>query len=184
MSKTQTNLQQATFAGGCFWCLESIFSELNGVIGVVSGYIGGNVANPTYEQVKSGVTGHAEAIKIIFNATKISYQELLEIFFATHDPTTLNQQGVDVGTQYRSAIFYHNDAQKQQASAFIQNLNNEQIFSAPIVTQLLPADIFYPAEDYHQEYLKNNPQNTYCQAVVNPKLQKFKQTFAAKLKKS
>ncbi len=176
-------MEKATFAGGCFWCTESIFSELEGVESVTSGYIGGHLENPTYKQVCEGTTGHAEAIEIVFDQNKISYNELLEIFFATHDPTTLNRQGGDIGTQYRSEIFYHSSQQKQQAEEFIQLLENEKIFDNPIVTQISEAVIFYKAEDYHQEYLKNNPQNPYCQAVVNPKLQKFKQTFVQKLKK-
>jgi len=174
---------KATFAGGCFWCTESIFSELEGVESVISGYTGGNVENPTYEQVCEGTTEHAEAIEIIFDESKISYKELLEIFFATHDPTTLNRQGEDIGTQYRSEIFYHSQEQKQQAEDFISLLQSENIFDNPIVTKVSEVVTFYEAEDYHQEYLKNNPQNPFCQAVVNPKLQKFKKTFSKKLKK-
>jgi len=174
---------KATFAGGCFWCTESIFSELEGVESVISGYTGGHIENPTYKQVCEGTTDHAEAIEIVFDENKISYNELLEIFFATHDPTTLNRQGEDVGTQYRSEIFYHSQSQKQQAEDFISLLERENTFDAPIVTKLSEAATFYTAEDYHQEYLKNNPQNSFCQAVVNPKLQKFKKTFASKLKK-
>ena len=174
---------KATFAGGCFWCTESIFSELEGVESVTSGYVGGTTENPTYKQVCEGTTGHAEAIEIVFDSDKISFNELLEIFFATHNPTTLNRQGGDVGTQYRSEIFYHSSAQKQQSEDFIKLLETEKIFDNPIVTQISEAVTFYKAEDYHHEYLKNNPQNPYCQSVVNPKLQKFKQTFARKLKK-
>jgi|SRR5690554_91019 len=176
-------MKKATLAGGCFWCTESIFSELEGVENVTSGYIGGHLENPTYEQVCEGITGHAEAIEIVFDENKISYNELLEIFFATHDPTTLNRQGGDIGTQYRSEIFYHSSEQKQQAEDFVQLLKNENIFDSPIVTKISGAVEFYKAEDYHNQYLQNNPQNPYCQAVVNPKLQKFKQTFARKLKK-
>ncbi|MFA5557319.1 MAG: peptide-methionine (S)-S-oxide reductase MsrA [Flavobacteriaceae bacterium] len=176
-------MNKTTLAGGCFWCTESIFSELEGVETVTSGYIGGHLKNPTYQQVCEGTTGHAEAIEIIFDSAKISYNELLEIFFATHDPTTLNRQGGDIGTQYRSEIFYHTSEQKQQAEDFIQLLETEKIFNNPIVTRISEAGTFYKAEDYHHQYLKNNPQNPYCQAVVNPKLQKFKQTFARKLKK-
>lgn len=176
-------MKKATFAGGCFWCTESIFSELEGVESVTSGYIGGHLENPTYKQVCEGTTGHAEAVEIVFDESKISYRELLEIFFATHNPTTLNRQGEDIGTQYRSEIFYHSSEQKQQAEDFIRLLESEKIFDNPIVTQISEAVTFYKAEDYHQEYLKNNPQNPYCQAVVNPKLQKFKQTFVRKLKK-
>src|SRR5690606_2735872 len=150
---------------------------------VTSGYTGGTTENPTYKQVCEGTTGHAEAIEIVFDSDKISFNELLEIFFATHNPTTLNRQGGDVGTQYRSEIFYHSSAQKQQSEDFIKLLETEKIFDNPIVTQISEAVTFYKAEDYHHEYLKNNPQNPYCQSVVNPKLQKFKQTFARKLKK-
>ncbi len=183
LNSNSLKMEKATFAGGCFWCTESIFSELEGVVSVTSGYIGGHLKNPTYKQVCEGTTGHAEAIEIVFDSAKISYNELLEIFFATHDPTTLNRQGGDIGTQYRSEIFYHSLEQKQQAESFIQLLEGEKIFDDPIVTQISEAEVFYKAEDYHQEYLKNNPQNPYCQAVVNPKLQKFKQTFVQKLKK-
>lgn len=178
-----SKMEKATLAGGCFWCTESIFSELEGVKSVTSGYTGGHLENPTYEQVCQGTTGHAEAVEIVFDENEISYKELLEIFFATHDPTTLNRQGGDIGTQYRSEIFYHSLEQKQQAEDFIQQLENEKIFDNPIVTRVSKAKVFYKAENYHQEYLKNNPQNPYCQAVVNPKLQKFKKTFAQKLKK-
>lgn len=183
LNSNSSKMKKATLAGGCFWCTESIFAELEGVETVTSGYIGGTTENPTYKQVCEGATGHAEAIEIVFDENKISYNELLEIFFATHDPTTLNRQGGDIGTQYRSEIFYHTSEQKQQAEEFIQLLENEKIFDNPIVTQISEATVFYKAEDYHREYLKNNPQNPYCQAVVNPKLQKFKQTFARKLKK-
>lgn len=176
-------MNKATFAGGCFWCTESIFSELEGVESVTSGYMGGHLENPTYKQVCEGTTGHAEAVEIVFDSTKITFNELLEIFFATHNPTTLNRQGEDIGTQYRSEIFYHSSEQKQQAEDFIKFLENEKIFDNPIVTQISEVGTFYKAEDYHHEYLKNNPQNPYCQAVVNPKLQKFKQTFVSKLKK-
>lgn len=176
-------MKKAILAGGCFWCTESIFSELEGVEAVTSGYIGGNLENPTYEQVCEGKTGHAEAVEIVFDPNKISYNELLEIFFATHDPTTLNRQGGDIGTQYRSEVFYLSLEQKQQAEEFIQLLESQKIFDNPIVTKVSEATVFYKAEEYHKQYLKNNPQNPYCQAVVNPKLQKFKQTFARKLKK-
>lgn len=176
-------MEKATFAGGCFWCTETIFSELEGIRSVTSGYTGGTVENPTYKQVCEGSTGHAEAIEIIFDSTIISYRELLEIFFATHNPTTLNRQGNDIGTQYRSEIFYHSEEQKQQAEDFIKLLENETIFDAPILTQLSEATTFYKAEDYHQGYFNENPTQPYCQAVINPKVQKFRKTYAQKLKK-
>jgi len=175
-------MNKATFAAGCFWCTETVFTELEGVIKVTSGYTGGHLENPTYPQVCEGTTGHAEAVEIVFDPTKITYRELLEIFFATHNPTTLNRQGEDVGTQYRSEIFYHSEEQKQQAEEIIQFLEAEKIFDDPVVTQISEAGIFYSAEDYHQEYFYNNPQNPYCQAVINPKLLKFRKVYSSKLK--
>jgi len=175
-------MNKATFAGGCFWCTETVFTELEGVIKVTSGYTGGQLENPTYKQVCEGTTGHAEAVEILYDPNKITYKELLEIFFATHNPTTLNRQGEDVGTQYRSEIFYHTEEQKQQAEQIIQFLEDEAIFDAPIVTQISEAGVFYSAEDYHQEYFYNNPKNPYCQAVINPKLLKFRKVYSSKLK--
>ena len=178
--KTTTN-ETAIFAGGCFWCTEAIFKELKGVASVTPGYIGGNRKNPTYEQVTTGATGHAEAVKIVFDPSKISYEELLQVFFATHDPTSLNRQGNDVGTQYRSAIFYTTEKQKTIAKAYIQFLENEDIYDQYIETEIVAATEFYEAEDYHKNYLKNNPDNPYCQFVVLPKLEKFKKQFKEKL---
>lgn len=176
-------MEKATLAGGCFWCTETVFSILEGVENVTSGYTGGVTENPTYKEVCTGTTGHAEAIEIVFNPEIISYKELLEIFFATHNPTTLNRQGGDIGTQYRSEIFYHNLEQKKQAEDFIALLISEKIFDDPIVTQISEATAFYKAEDYHRDYFNQNPDQPYCQAVINPKVKKFKATFARKLKK-
>jgi len=179
---SQKNQETAIFAGGCFWCTESIFKSLKGVKEVTPGYIGGKRKNPTYEQVSSGATGHAEAVKIIFDPEKISYEELLQIFFATHDPTSLNRQGNDIGTQYRSAIFYSTPEQKKLAEAYIKFLNDSDTFDKYIVTEVVPATEFYEAEDYHKNYLENNPDNPYCQFVVLPKLEKFRKKYKEKLK--
>lgn len=176
------NVQQATLAGGCFWCLESALNQVEGVESALSGYAGGQTDNPSYEQVCTGNTGHAEVVRVNFDADVLSYRELLEIFFALHDPTQLNRQGNDIGTQYRSAIFYHDDAQKQAAEQIIEEMENDEVWDAPIVTEVTPINNYYQAEDYHQDYFNNNPQNTYCNMVVAPKLKKFKQTFASKLK--
>lgn len=172
----------ATFAGGCFWCLESAFNNLKGVISAYSGYSNGKLINPSYEQVCAGTSGHAEVVQITFNSQLISYRELLEVFFALHNPTQLNRQGNDVGSQYRSAVYYHDNTQKQLADEIIQQINEQQIWPEPIVTEVVKLDNYYQAEDYHQNYFINNPQNGYCGMVVAPKLAKFKQTFAAKLK--
>ena len=171
-------LETATLAGGCFWCLEAVYDQVIGVKDVVSGYTGGHVANPTYERVCSGKTGHAEAVQITFDPEQISYRELLEIFFSIHDPTTLNRQGADVGTQYRSAIFYHSEEQRQIAEQLVRELTEQKVFRDPIVTEIVPATIFYPAEDYHQEYFVRNPYQPYCQFVVAPKVAKFQKLFA------
>jgi peptide-methionine (S)-S-oxide reductase len=179
---TQQQTETAIFAGGCFWCTEAIFKEMKGVKSVVPGYTGGKRANPTYEQVSTGATGHAEAVKIEYDPTQVSYEELLQVFFATHDPTTLNRQGNDVGTQYRSAIFYTNERQKDLAEAYIKFLNDSDVYDQYIVTEVVPAEAFYEAEDYHKNYLANNPNNPYCQYVVLPKLEKFKKYFKDKLK--
>lgn len=178
------NLQQATLAGGCFWCLESAFNGLKGIESAYSGYAGGQVKNPSYEQVCQGKTGHAEVVRVTFDANEISYKELLEIFFALHDPTQLNRQGNDIGPQYRSAIFYHDSEQKEQAQALIQELEEQQLWPGRIVTELVEVNNYYQAEDYHQDYFSNNPQNTYCNMVVAPKLAKFRQKFARRLKQS
>ncbi len=180
---SQTNKETAIFAGGCFWCTESIFKSLKGVEIVEPGYTGGKRKNPTYEQVCSGATGHAEAIRIVFDPKIIGYDELLQVFFATHDPTTLNRQGNDIGTQYRSAIFYTNEKQKELAIAYIKFLNESDVYDQYIVTEVAPASEFYVAEDYHKNYLENHPENKYCQYVVLPKLEKFKKKFKDKLKK-
>jgi len=177
-----SEILQAYFAGGCFWCTEAIFQKLKGVIKVVPGYAGGEMPNPDYQAVSSGETGHAEVIKIEFDSETISYQKLLEVFFSTHDPTTKDMQGADVGTQYRSIIFYLNDQQKTQARDFINKLTEEKIFQEPIVTELVPFDKFYPAEEYHRDYYQKNPQNSYCQVVINPKLKKFKDNYKHLLK--
>ncbi|HWP57340.1 MAG TPA: peptide-methionine (S)-S-oxide reductase MsrA [Candidatus Acidoferrales bacterium] len=174
--------ETATLAGGCFWCLEAVYDEVKGVESVESGYTGGSVANPTYEEVCTGRTGHAEAVRITFDPEVISYRELLEIFFAIHDPTTLNRQGNDVGTQYRSAIFYHSPEQKKAAEEMIETLAREKVFANPIVTEVVPAETFYAAEDYHQEYFARNPFQPYCVYVVSPKLAKFRKQFAGKTK--
>lgn len=177
------NLQTATLAGGCFWCLEAVFDEIKGVHSVESGYAGGHVPNPSYRAVCNGDTGHAEVVQVYFDPGIVSYRNLLNVFFAIHDPTTLNRQGADVGTQYRSAIFYHNDDQKMIAESLIEDLNAQRIWDAPIVTQLAPLDKFYMAEDYHQEYFARNPYQPYCMAVVAPKVSKFRKHFLDMLKK-
>ena len=172
----------ATFASGCFWCVEAVFQELKGVLSVTSGYTGGKIKNPTYREVTSGLTGHAEACMIIFDPSVISYDELLEAFWASHDPTTLNRQGADQGTQYRSAVFYNNDTQKQLAEAYKAKLNSEKVFDKPIVTEINPAAPFYIAEDYHQNYFNQNGDAPYCTYVIVPKLEKFRKVFKDKLK--
>jgi peptide-methionine (S)-S-oxide reductase len=174
--------QTAVFGGGCFWCTEAVFDELRGVKSVVSGYTGGAPKNPTYEQICSGATGHAEAIKIDFDPAEISFRDLLTVFFATHDPTTLNRQGNDAGTQYRSAIFYADEQQKAEAAAFIKELDDAGTFKSPIVTSLEPLAEFYAAEDYHQKFYANNPYQPYCQYMIPPKLNKLHKQFSALLK--
>jgi len=178
----QQGKEVATLAGGCFWCLEAVYDQLTGVKAVESGYTGGTVDSPTYEAVCSGRTGHAEAVRITFDPAVISYRELLEIFFVIHDPTTLNRQGNDVGTQYRSAIFFHSPEQKQVAESVVAAFNQEKIYSSPIVTLIVPATEWYEAEVYHQEYFVRNPLQGYCQFVVGPKVAKFRKQFAARLK--
>ena len=178
--KEKTEL--ATFGGGCFWCVEAIFERVSGVQLVQSGYSGGHMANPNYEQVTTGMTGHAEVVQISFNPQQISYIELLEIYFKTHDPTTLNKQGADVGTQYRSIVLYHHDEQRKQAKKVIEELGNAGIWNNPIVTQVEPFEEFYKAEDYHQEYFENNPNQGYCRVVIQPKVDKFEKVFREKLK--
>jgi peptide-methionine (S)-S-oxide reductase len=183
MNKDQNSNEVVTLAGGCFWCLEAVYDELIGVLDVVSGYSGGQVRDPSYKEVCTGETGHAEVVQVTFDPQVISYREILEVFFTIHDPTTLNRQGADVGTQYRSAIFYHSPEQKAIAEQVIQELVNENIWGKPIVTELIPFSIFYPAEDYHQEYFKRNPYQGYCMAVIAPKVSKFRNKYLDKLKK-
>ncbi len=176
------NIQTATLGNGCFWCTEAVFQQLKGVKEVKSGYSGGDMANPDYKTVCSGVTGHAECLNILFDPQIISFKELLEIFFATHDPTTVNRQGNDVGTQYRSAIFYHNDEQKNTATELIRELEEQKVFKAPIVTSLEIFSKFYPAENYHNDYFRLNGTAPYCQIVIRPKVQKFQMHYKDKIK--
>jgi peptide-methionine (S)-S-oxide reductase len=172
----------ATFGGGCFWCTEAVFQRLKGVQSVVSGYSGGSVKNPTYEEVCTGTTGHAEALQVTFEPKEISYEELLEVFWKTHDPTTKDQQGNDYGPQYRSAIFYHTDEQKQLAEHYKQKLDEAGLFGAPIVTEITKFTVFYPAEAYHQNYFNQHANAPYCRAIIQPKLEKFREVFSEKLK--
>lgn len=176
-------LSLATFAGGCFWCTEAVFLEIKGVKKIIPGFTGGIIKNPAYREVTTGRTGHAEAIQITFNPEEVSYEDLLEIFFATHDPTTLNRQGNDVGTHYRSEIFFHNDEQKEKANAYVAALTDEKVFSSPIVTRITPASSFYEAEDYHVNYYRQNTSQPYCQYVISPKVDKVRKLFKDKLKK-
>jgi peptide-methionine (S)-S-oxide reductase len=175
-------LEVATLGGGCFWCLEAVFEQLRGVVSVVSGYAGGHVPNPTYEQVCGKRTGHAEVVQITFDPSVIPYRDLLEVFFATHDPTTKDRQGNDVGPQYRSTIFYHSDEQRKAAEELIAELTAGRVFAAPIVTEVAPLTTFYPAEDYHQQYFRSNPAQPYCTFVVAPKVAKFRKQYADRLK--
>jgi peptide-methionine (S)-S-oxide reductase len=179
----KSGLQLATFGSGCFWCTEAVFQNVEGVEKVESGYSGGSVKNPTYKEVCSGLTGHAEVIQLTYDPKKVSYDELLEIFWKTHDPTTLNKQGADTGTQYRSAIFYHNDEQKKLAESYKVKLDNSGAFDRPIVTEITPFLVFYKAEDYHQNYFNLNGDAPYCSYVIQPKIDKFKKVFKDKLKK-
>jgi peptide-methionine (S)-S-oxide reductase len=171
-----------TLGGGCFWCLEAVYTELQGVVKLVSGYAGGTLANPTYQQVCSGNTGHAEVVQVTFDPEVVTFQEILGVFFSIHDPTTLDRQGADVGTQYRSVIFYESEAQKEAAEQFIAEITAERIFPASIVTELSPLGTFYEAEDYHQDYYQYNSQQPYCRAVITPKVAKFRKAYAKKLK--
>jgi peptide-methionine (S)-S-oxide reductase len=182
MQANQPSDEVATLAGGCFWCLEAVYDNLKGVTDVVSGYAGGKVANPSYQAVCTGLTGHAEAVQVSFDPAAISYREILEVFFSIHDPTTLNRQGADVGSQYRSAIFYHTLEQKQTAEQMIAELSAEQVWKTPIVTEVVPLKNFYPAEEYHQEYFANHPNQGYCQVVIAPKLAKFRHKFTERVK--
>ena len=172
----------ATLAGGCFWCLEAVYEQLRGVEKVESGYAGGHVQNPTYRQVSGGKTGHAEVVQVTYDPADVSFRQLLEVFFTIHDPTTLNRQGADVGPQYRSAIFYHDEGQRETAEDVIREITAAGIWDKPIVTEVSPLDAFYKAEDYHQEYYRNNPYQPYCQVVIAPKVGKFRQKYLANLK--
>lgn len=179
----KNNLEAVTLGAGCFWCIEAIFDSLKGVEDVISGYSGGSTENPTYQEVCTGSTGHAEVIQIRFDSEKISFSEILRVFFAVHDPTTLNKQGGDIGTQYRSAIFFHSEEQKQIAERVMKEIDDANIWENPIVTEISPFKKFYAAEDYHQEYFMKNPNQPYCAAVIAPKVAKFRQTFLDKLKR-
>src|SRR5690625_473701 len=172
----------ATLGGGCFWCVEPIFDELLGVVTVTSGYSGGTIPNPSYEQICTGTTGHAEVVQIEFDPEQLSYRDLLQVFFSAHDPTQLNRQGNDIGTQYRSVIFYHSPQQHQVANEVIDELNAARLWPQPIVTEVSPFDVFYPAENYHQDYFLNNPNQPYCRLVAEPKVRQFRQQFADRLK--
>lgn len=183
MNDSNARLDTATFGAGCFWCVEAVFQDLDGVKGVASGYSGGKIKNPTYREVCSGLTGHAEVIQIAYNPDKISFDELLEVFWQTHDPTTLNQQGADRGTQYRSVVFYHSEEQKLLAEKYKKALNDSQAFTNPVVTEISPYTEFYKAEDYHQNYFNENGEEPYCRMVIKPKVDKFKKVFKDKLKK-
>lgn len=177
-----TNREVATLAGGCFWCLDAVFRGLQGVEGVVSGYAGGAVPNPSYEAVCTGRTGHAEVVQVTFDPAVIGYRDLLQVFFGIHDPTTLNRQGADVGTQYRSAIYHHSPEQERTARALIAELERDAVFDAPIVTEVAPFTAFYPAEEYHQDYFRRNPGQGYCRAVIAPKVAKFRKEHLERLK--
>jgi peptide-methionine (S)-S-oxide reductase len=181
---SKSGLETATFGSGCFWCTEAIFLNVDGVEKVVSGYTGGKVKNPTYKEVCSGLTGHAEVVQLTYDPNQVTYDELLEFFWKTHDPTTLNRQGNDEGTQYRSVVYYHNDEQKQLAEHYKKKLDESGAFSAPVVTEISPATTFYKAEDYHQNYYNLNSSAPYCSYVIQPKLEKFKKAFKEKLKKA
>jgi peptide-methionine (S)-S-oxide reductase len=178
-----TRRETATLGGGCFWCLEAVYDDLRGVESVVSGYAGGHVANPSYDAVCAGTTGHAEVVQVTFDPAEVSFREILDVFFTIHDPTTLNRQGADVGTQYRSAIFYASDEQKQAAGQAIRDLEAEEVWESPIVTEVVPLTEFYPAESYHQEYYARNPRAGYCQVVIAPKVSKFRKQYLDRLKK-
>jgi peptide-methionine (S)-S-oxide reductase len=181
-SEAAAGREMATLGGGCFWCLEAVFEQLQGVVKVESGYSGGMVGNPSYRQVSAGTTGHAEVVQLTFDPTVIRFQEVLEVFFTIHDPTTLNRQGADVGPQYRSAIFYHDEKQRQVSKQVIQEITDLGIWDNPIVTEVVPLTAFYKAEDYHQEYYRNNPVQAYCRVVIAPKVAKFRRRYLARLK--
>jgi peptide-methionine (S)-S-oxide reductase len=182
--ESERSLELATLASGCFWCTEAVFQEIKGVVKVNPGYSGGSMQSPIYKQVSTGTTGHAEAVQIKFNPSIISFREILEIFFATHDPTTLNRQGADVGHQYRSVLFYHNNKQKATAEKVIEELTKKKVFDSPIVTEVKPFKAFYKAEDYHKDYFKKHPNQPYCRVVISPKIAKSRKKFQDKLKSS
>lgn len=184
MNDENNQLDTATFGAGCFWCVEAVFERLEGVISVESGYSGGTIKNPAYREVTTGRTGHAEVARIVYDPSVISFDELLEVFWQTHDPTTLNRQGADVGTQYRSAVFYHSEEQREKAEYYKRELNESGAFDKPIVTEISPLINYYPAEDYHQDYFNNNAAAPYCQYVIVPKIEKLQKVFADKLKKN
>jgi peptide-methionine (S)-S-oxide reductase len=181
-AESRATVEMATLGGGCFWCLEAVFQDLDGVICVRSGYAGGHTPNPTYETVCGGATGHAEVVQVEFDSSVTSFREILEVFFAIHDPTTLNRQGPDVGTQYRSVIFHHTPAQGEEARRVLGELESDGPWSDPVVTEVSPLDEFFPAEEYHADYFRRNPRQPYCQAVIDPKVAKFRSRFAHKLK--
>ena len=174
--------KEATFGAGCFWCIEACYKDMKGVVEVYPGYAGGSVNNPTYQEVCNGNTGHAEVARVVYDDTLISFDELLEVFWFVHDPTQLNRQGNDIGTQYRSAVFYHDDEQRKRAEYFKKKLSDDQVWDSPIVTEITPLNNFFRAEEYHHNYFELNPQNTYCQSVVRPKVEKFRKVFADRLK--
>jgi peptide-methionine (S)-S-oxide reductase len=180
--KKEVALDTATFGGGCFWCVEAAFAEVKGVHDVISGYSGGHTTNPTYKDVCTGTTGHAEVVQVLFDSDSISYSELLEIFWSIHDPTTLNRQGPDSGTQYRSVIFYHNAKQETEAREYMAQLNRDNAFPDPVITEISPFTVFYPAEEYHQDFFNRNPHHSYCQIVIRPKIDKFRKAFHTKLR--
>jgi peptide-methionine (S)-S-oxide reductase len=182
-NKKDSNLETITLGGGCYWCVEAVYEDLNGVKSVVSGFSGGNVANPTYEEVCTGETGHAEVVQITYDKNVTDINEIFKVFFTVHDPTTLNRQGADVGTQYRSVIFYKNDEQRKAAQSIIAELNKAKVYNSPIVTKVEPFKKFYKAEDYHQNYYANNKNQPYCKMVIQPKIEKFEKVFKDKLKK-
>ncbi|WP_078005921.1 peptide-methionine (S)-S-oxide reductase MsrA [Flavobacterium sp. KBS0721] len=182
-AKSASNLETITLGGGCYWCVEAVYENLDGVKSVVSGFSGGKVANPTYEDVCTGTTGHAEVVQVTYDKTKTDINEIFQVFFTVHDPTTLNRQGADVGTQYRSVIFYKTEEQKKAAQSIIAELNKAKVYNSPIVTKVEPFKVFYKAEDYHQNYYANNKNQPYCKMVIQPKIEKFEKVFKDKLKK-
>jgi len=181
-STRSVKTEESTLGAGCFWCIEAVFEELNGVISVESGYTGGHIDNPTYQQVSTGTSGHAEVARIVYDVEIISFEEVLEVFWMTHDPTTLNRQGNDVGTQYRSAVFYHNQSQKELAEFYKNKLNESGAFPDPVITEIMPLGTYYVAESYHQDYFELNPTQGYCRFVIQPKMEKFRKAFSTKLK--